>query len=230
MKDRIIDKLVMLLSTDWFFDHWKTIGIELVESKRREIQHGCRSIVGQIIGTAKDYWHISFSTERLHESESLFRNLLQTSISNQSVLSRFDELIAASNTDEESSTSWAFLHITELIILNSDEAKNVHLDKEIKNALAGIWKNWETMQVECDNLTSKSRSAWDRYIMDLTPDQPRMLCDYLNEGLIGRIKYKLLLRYIHSNLTPSQRDMLFKCFRGLSRSLGMEGVVIPPTV
>jgi len=44
-----VDYLVMLLSTDWFFDHWPAIGIAMKKQTKAHLQNGCRSIIKQIL-------------------------------------------------------------------------------------------------------------------------------------------------------------------------------------
>jgi len=39
-KDVMVDKLIMLLSTDWFRPYWSSIGIEVNEAIKTSIQAG----------------------------------------------------------------------------------------------------------------------------------------------------------------------------------------------
>jgi hypothetical protein len=45
MKDAESDRLVMLLSTDWFFEHWAVAGLTVDRQKRECVRDGSREIV-----------------------------------------------------------------------------------------------------------------------------------------------------------------------------------------
>jgi len=226
MNKQIADELIMLLSTDWFFDQWLTIGIEIDEHKRRMIQIGCREIVRQIISTANDYWRVSFSDDRLENTRNMFTNLLRKSEASSSVISKISALASGSEIHSiDSSTKWALLHFTELIALDSSETEKISLAPETKAKITAVWYKWEI--VDCENSSTKPISEWDRYVRDLTPDLPSRLCEYLRQDLLGKMKFEFLWEFVHRSLTIAQRSELFECYRMLARSLEMEGITIP---
>ena len=72
MKKRThIDKLVMLLSTDWFLPYWTALGIILKEKDQRLFQMSCREIVKQILSGAylNQYFLANLSKERVDETK-----------------------------------------------------------------------------------------------------------------------------------------------------------------
>jgi hypothetical protein len=229
MSDYAVDELVMLLSTDWFFEQWLVIGIEIERQTRRAIQIGCREIVRQIVGPAVDYWHVSFAKERLERTRSMFSDLLQSSGIEASLITKIvaleigPDIHAASN-----GTRWALLHFTEMIANNSAEAQNTILDPKIKAELITIWRAWDALEVDCEDSSANPSSQWDKYVRGLTPDLPSKLCEYLRQDLLGKMRFEILWDFIHSRLTLAQRNQLFDCYRSLATSFGMNELNIPP--
>ena len=70
MNEVVADKLSMLLSTNWFFDHWPMIGLVVNGSQHMSIQLACRNIVKEMMSDATVYWNVSFSAERRAKTES----------------------------------------------------------------------------------------------------------------------------------------------------------------
>jgi hypothetical protein len=42
------DKLLFLLSADWFFNYWPAVGIGIEKEKKLRLQTGCRALVKEI--------------------------------------------------------------------------------------------------------------------------------------------------------------------------------------
>jgi hypothetical protein len=85
MEDNRIDRVAMLLSTDWFLPHWSTVGLNFQLADRLEIQTACRPSVDQIMAGAisetKEYWRTDFSLGRIAVSYSiLLKELNQRSV------------------------------------------------------------------------------------------------------------------------------------------------------
>lgn len=80
-----LDQLIMLLSADWFFPHWRAIGIDISDEQKQLLQSGFKIITDQIILGAEQYYFIDFSAYRMEETNRLFGALLDRSgISQQS--------------------------------------------------------------------------------------------------------------------------------------------------
>ena len=65
-----LDRLVLLLSADWFFPYWDLIGIFTNNKRKSLLSEGCREIVRQIMSTATRYWHTNFSEARVKETRA----------------------------------------------------------------------------------------------------------------------------------------------------------------
>src|SRR5215475_4587263 len=72
----MIEYLVLLLSTDWFFPYWNEIGIELPQSKKTCIQQGCREVINAITGSDDGAFVRSFNDYLRRGAESRFLALL----------------------------------------------------------------------------------------------------------------------------------------------------------
>src|ERR1700685_961556 len=66
------DKLIMLLSTDWFFEYWPLIGLCIEKNRRNCLKTECREFVTQFVGGASEYWNISFAEDRLTATQTDF--------------------------------------------------------------------------------------------------------------------------------------------------------------
>src|SRR5215470_15905210 len=75
-----IDIVLMLLSTDWFYDHWDMIGLDIDQSKRRLFHTGCRDIVKEIMSGETDYWQTDFSEIRLSKTQEALTALAERCI------------------------------------------------------------------------------------------------------------------------------------------------------
>ena len=56
-----LDRLVMLLSADWFVPYWQLIGIFTDNKRKSLLRDECREIVPQIMSGATQYWYTDFS-------------------------------------------------------------------------------------------------------------------------------------------------------------------------
>jgi hypothetical protein len=79
-KENLIDHIILLLSTDWFFDYWPAIGIGIEKRKKALLQTGCRAIVKQILSTklgpVENYYLSDFGEDRLARTRTLLLELM----------------------------------------------------------------------------------------------------------------------------------------------------------
>ena len=68
----IIDNLVMLFSTDWFFEFIPLVFPRISNEAKDAIQSASRIAVRDFMGKIDVYWNISFSDERIRKTVSLF--------------------------------------------------------------------------------------------------------------------------------------------------------------
>jgi hypothetical protein len=88
------DYLLMILSSDWFYDFWWLVGIVGSETEKKLLQSGLRPIVEQIISGAKEYWLTDFSTERKNKTDLLMDSLIKEFSSSNAFASGLKALMA----------------------------------------------------------------------------------------------------------------------------------------
>ncbi len=219
MRENRIDKLVMLLSTDWFSEYWSTIGLFLMAQKKILVQIGCREIVQQILSGAKEYWSTSFSKERIEKTISMFQSMLEHSDIEKSTRERMNELISGkAESSLDTRTAWLLRSITQMIVTNSLGDRSPRLDPAIREILVNAWAK-QANTIDFQGLCLGSKSQWDEYIRSLTPDLRTYLPDYVSAEIIGQNKFASLWSTIKNNLTPKQRTELLGVYRSAGQSL-----------
>lgn len=209
-----LDQLIMLLSTDWFKPYWPILGLCLDDSEKELIQKGCREIVSQIIGGAKEYWLAIFSTGRREETRSLFDSLIGDSRAASVLVNAAAEWTDIS--DEDMKASWLFDSLTdELVSGETNESLELHFD--IRSVVLEKRPDRTSLEVDFRELCEKSGSKWDRYTRQLTPTLPTYLADSLFSFLTAQ-RFKSLWLSLSGSLTPEQRDELISWYRAVAKS------------
>ncbi len=227
MPESNLDKLVMLLSTDWFLEYWPAIGLATDEQKRTRLQAGCREIVGQIMGGEKEYWLISFARSRTQRTDAMLHSSLNECGVEKSTITRVDALIAdktASGLDSE--TSWLLTSITEMLVHNSLGAQANALEPDIRNAVSAAWTRLHSGALDFESLSLESESAWDQYIRGLTPDLPTYLSDYVS-AVVRQNEFEALWGFIKMSLRPNQKSELLRWYGSVAESLTGERRALP---
>jgi hypothetical protein len=213
-----LDKLVMLLSADWFLPHWHTIGIFAEEEKKRCLQQGCREIVRQIMSGAKQYWDTDFAPERVRKTRSAFDVLLKTCKVEEAAVNRISGLGSEAESPIDDGTRWLLVSMTEQL-LDSSVTEGPPLDNAVKDALKNEWKQWkEPSEIDFKTLCLTSTTNWDQYLKSITPDLPAMLADYV-VAIASQSKFEVLWGFINARLPAKQRHELLNWYRSVAQSL-----------
>jgi hypothetical protein len=210
-----LDRLVMLLSTDWFKPYWGMIGIRLDESKKGLIQEGCRKIVSQILSAATEYWLTDFSNERHEETRATFESLSRASGVEKSVIEAMKDWSEMS--DEDMKAGWLFEILTEDLLSDDAEGIDPLLSSDLKTIMATTREQQSSADVNFTKLSTSSKSSWDQYITQLTPDLPTSLPDMLFTFLKAR-RFKTFWTSIVDKLTKEQREELRAWYRRAAKS------------
>jgi hypothetical protein len=202
--DMTADHLVMLLSTDWFLPHWPLIGID-AGSNDSALQQRCRSIVRDLIGGASEYYHISFSEERLTATRTaLVRAAVDCSLRPAAATQIERICVPKSDRDEQHKAAWVLLDV-----VGPEMLQDQHLEPALRTALNGA-KKWFEFDAELlEQRCIESRTEWDSYIRDLTPEQPSALFDFVAAGLIVEAQFAFVL----NQLTTAQQNLLMAVCR-----------------
>lgn len=210
------DKVVMLLSADWFFPHWHLIGIFTDDRKKSLLREGCREIVRQIMSTATQYWHTNFSEARVKESRAMFDVLLKRCDLEEVSVNRIIGLISSEGSPIDEGTRWLIVSMTEKLLNGSITAP---LDISITEGLRREWEELQNLdEIDFEGSCLNSASIWDRYLRNTTPDLPAMLADYVSV-IASNSKFDVLWGFINVKLTAKQRHELLSWYRSTGQSL-----------
>ncbi len=224
-----LDKLVMLLSTDWFLPYWFTLGIRIDREKTVLLQKGCREIVKQIMSGAREYWLTNFSVERVGKTRSMFEALLRKYHADKHTTEKISALIAEEEISKiDEGTSWLILSITERLLQGSFK-EDPQLESGLKEAVLKVWAMAnlaDSHEIDFENLCLSSNSDWDVFIRNTTPDLPTMLPDCLST-IASNDKFELFWASINSNLATNKRQELLNWYRRVGESMTGEPVRLP---
>jgi hypothetical protein len=211
-----IDKVVMLLSSDWFFPHWHLIGIFTNDKKKSLFREGCREIVRQIIGSASQYWHTNFSVARVKETRAMLDSLVKRCDLEEVSANRINGLISRDDSPVDDGTRWLIVMMTEQLL---DRSVDTHLHSATTEGIREKWNQLQNLDdIDFQAFCLNSTSTWDRYLRNATPDLPGMLADYVS-AIASDSKFDVLWGFINMRLTVKQRHELLSWYRSRGQSL-----------
>ena len=216
MRSYELDKLVMLLSSDWFFPYWDLIGIFTNNKRKSLLSEGCREIVRQIMSTATQYWHTNFSEARVKETRAMLDALIKRCDLEQVNANRIASLISTEDSHVDEGTRWLIVCMTEQLL---DGTATAPLDVAITEGLRRVGDERINLdEIDLKECCLNSPSTWDRYLRNATPDLPAMLADYVS-AIASNSEFELLWGFINVNLTAKQRHELLSWYRSTGQSL-----------
>jgi hypothetical protein len=200
------DKLIMLLSSDWFFGSWESMALELNDRVGLQLKVKCRDIVKQILGSATQYWLTSFAEDRTARTHSLFLQLLRDLEVPEAFRQQVEQWLQTSY--EDILASGVHYYYT-LDLVEKIESGECPIASSHAHAIADLWNAFSQ---ETPEETSLSRTQWDRYLAELTPDLPT----YLWETAVGCIRYlqlRLFWKALRQQLPESELAVLENWYR-----------------
>ena len=182
MKSSELDKLVMLLSSDWFLPHWYLIGIFTDEGKKCLLHDGCREIVRQVMSGAKQYWDVDFASDRVRKTRLMLDALMERCKLEEGALNRIKGLVSGEESSIDDATRWLLVSMTEQL-LDGSVTDGPRLNASIKKSLYEKWKHPD--EIDFKELCLASTINWDQYLRSTTSDLPAMLADYVS-AVVGQ--------------------------------------------
>jgi len=211
-----LDKLVMLLSADWFFPHWHLIGIFTKDKRKSLLREGCREIVRQIMSNATQYYGTNFSVARVKESRAMLDALLKRCDLEEVSVNRIVGIISSEGSPIDEGTRWLIVCMTEQLLDGSVTAPQ---DVAITEGLRRLRDERINLdEIDFKKCCLNSASTWDQYLRNATPDQPTMLADYVS-AIASNSEFELLWGFINVSLTAKQRYELLSWYRARGQSL-----------
>lgn len=222
MNEGSLDRLIMLLSADWFLDYWVGIGLDVTQDKRICLQQCCRKAVKQqIMVKVGEYWHTDFSAERLKKTALMLQTCLDNCHIDKLAVDRVNALIAQKKaTPVDENVRWTFIHLTQLLSQDAPEIKNLKLDPASKEAILNAWErcNQYLSEIDFQELCLSSQTEWDRYLRSATPDLPTYLSDYVSTITATRDKFEFLWEFIKRHLSSTQQKEVLSWYRQAAQS------------
>jgi len=219
----------MLLSTDWFFGWWQTLRLPAPVPKRSCVQKACREIVHDFMGTAKEYWLISFDPTRLARTRREFFQALDRCRLGRAAIARVEEIAqgAAANDAYDVKTTWVLASLTAHVV-GDRIADSIGVPAQAVAAkVEQAWNASEEEEIDFEKLCLTSESEWDRFTRSTTPDLPMALADYLSEELVTNDRFVRFWNAISSKLSIEEKRELLDWYVTAARSLTGEEFKIP---
>jgi hypothetical protein len=204
-----IDELVLILSTDWFLPYWQEIGLHLNIETRIAVQQGCREVVSHILGDAEDYFHCDHSSERMQETASRFRGLMQDLNVERDFQTTYAEWFALSH--QELTASFCYSLVTRELVRGSGGNEPLSLDSP---AIAAIQESWVDPESNADaylDLCWKSMTDWDAHSRNIM-GSPTALSSTL-KSVFRHKRFMAFSVRLRSRLSKSQREELTSWYR-----------------
>jgi hypothetical protein len=115
------DKLVMLLSADWFYPFWNQVGLNVDDAKRKKLQENCRTLVRELMASYAEYWLISFAPERIATTyQGLLASCARLRIP-EPQSSRIREIVEGMQGEDDRGTVWLLGMLTRMAAKGSYE-------------------------------------------------------------------------------------------------------------
>lgn len=176
----LVDKLVLLLSTDWFDDYWPLIGLQAGNSTRERLRLKCREIVAQIMNGESRYWDISFEDSRIEKTLSLFEesfNNCDVSDNDRKTLMA----IASENQDgylQQFTVEELLDSLLSLLVSETDPEVLKNITPELASRVIYVYEQTQYQQLDFVGISKVAESAWDKNVQSYTPDLPECLADF----------------------------------------------------
>lgn len=218
----MVDKLVMLLSTDWFKPYWASIGIDTSESAKTAIQQGCREIVGQMLSGAKNYYLVSFSDQRKNKTRSTLESLVRKSAAGSTLLEAIEAWSKMS--DEDLKAAWIYADLTGDLFSGEIREGDPKLDPAITAIMVRAQEKYDLAPFEFMGKCEASETPWDRDTRGLTPQLPTALADDLAAVLTAQ-RFEIFWKSMRDRLTPRHREELVNWYRAMASARGRRDLV-----
>lgn len=216
-----LDRMVMLLSADWFRSHWHNIGLEAAAAENGKLVDECRDIVRRMMNGHAEYWCISFEESRIADTYTRFFGAAERCEFGRRDLELLrnvaDERIFRSEDSAGSNT--LMLSLTQLFVQEPSFriANGGELSAAVIETLSAICEEQVTPDFRL--LCLASSTSWDRELRSLTPDLPDHLADFA-ELLFNQIdESRRIWAQISSVLNEADQEVLASLYSRTAEDL-----------
>jgi hypothetical protein len=216
-KAEYIDQLSMLLSADWFRDHWRVVGLDVrSDQKRRDLCAKSKSIVDDLIGAADAYWNVDFAGQRLARTKRLVKGALSEAVGDREAV---DVLTAIEQVRSNAKANSLASNLTERLVANRHDPGEPILSDEVRDKVAKHWKEAASEgELDFEEIEAKSMSEWDVKLRALTPGQDTYLVDYLIAGLLAPLAFARFWQRMRTVLGKTELLSLANWYRTIGKT------------
>lgn len=211
MDDARADKVLLLLSTDWFAPYWPTLGIYLPADRKRAVQTELREEVRRAFVGAT-YWHAHFDPERIQSTK---RALLQAFRQDLVASRAISSAVQGSVPLEQSADVWLLSSMTEMLISSGDDT----LTAKIVESARCAWQTAQGQAHDWRDICTRSQSNWDMFIKSLTPDLPCWLADFVTIELQSLDAFGMYWAEFTEAIGSTERNELVRWYERTAQEL-----------
>jgi hypothetical protein len=181
------DKVLMLLSAEWFAPYCKSFGLVLTDDEQALVQRAARNAVRSFMGGTDTYWNIDLSQQRVARTVHSFSKALRDSGLSSTAVTQMLDLFAEKQTDVEAvaTTLWLFSALSDQLISSNSTGSRPEVSANTLRVVRSMWQASarDAASEEFERTALASQSEWDRYLRSLTPDLPTYLSDWAAQNL-----------------------------------------------
>lgn len=224
MVNTMADKLLLLLSTDWFQDFWPAVGVRVRANKTISLKQDLRREVASLLTGVSDYWSITFDSERVDRTRSALYEATQKYQADDGVLKRIQEVVLGNEVSPaERDESWLLSSLTEMLMSGQVDGSSATLSSNVVDRLKARWASLEQVSPALRRRCLDSTSEWDIYVRSLTPGLPTFLADFAQE-IVGTDRFRTFWAIAKADLMPAEREQLIAWYRATGSELTGQAV------
>lgn len=147
-----------------------------------------------MISGAEQYYFLSFGTERLQRTQDQFFQLTDRVSLDSASLGTIRLLISTNH--QTNGTRWLMMMNTKMLIHGHRDLPVGEDVPTLRPSIISVLSEWSTRlkeRFELNDLCMRSRTQWDVYVRNLTPEQAACLADDAQVQFIGEIEFRDLL-------------------------------------
>lgn len=210
----------MLLSTDWFLNHWSSLGLTSPVSARLGMKEECQDIVTRIYSGECDYWLVSFDEARIRATYDDFFTAASASnvtLHDIELLHRLADQTATESVDAEQNELLESL--TQLLVSDRDPDVIKDLPSHLIQMISRIHSAVNNTSIDFVALSIGSETKWDSMIRSMTSGLPEYLADFASSTASQSMKFPQFWGVLINNISGQELQSLLRWYEETSLEL-----------
>ncbi len=219
MVDATADKLLLLLSTDWFAPYWSSIGLYVAQDKKGETQRLLREEVRRSF-LGRTYWRAAFDAPRIESTSGALLAAFEGTAGDATKQTLLALVGRGQLVQESARETWLLSTMTEMLVDSGDES----LSAELIDAIRAAWNLSQIGSMNWREICEGSSTEWDQSVRSLTPDLPCWLADFVATEIKDMDQFGMFWSELHRLATESMIDGLKGWYKATALVLTGEDV------